>query len=74
MKVIKFFIDRETKKAFNVGDDFAHENAERIAFLVEKGYLKGDAAPAAEKSDEKPKEKKTAKTAAGKTSRAKKKG
>lgn len=73
MKVIKFFIDRETKKAFNVGDDFAHENAERIAFLVEKGYLKDEAA-AAEKSDEKPKEKKTAKTAAGKTSRAKKKG
>ncbi|UPO88332.1 hypothetical protein [Niallia sp. Man26] len=43
--VIKKFRDKETKKVFNPGDLYEHNNAERVTFLVEKGYLEGAKEP-----------------------------
>lgn len=33
------------KKRYDVGDSYSHENKERIAFLVERGFIK-EATPA----------------------------
>lgn len=38
-KVIKNFRDKDTEKVFNQGDSYSHDNDERIAFLIEKGFL-----------------------------------
>jgi hypothetical protein len=38
-KVIKRFQDKESKKIHNVGDLYEHESADRVAFLVKKGFL-----------------------------------
>jgi hypothetical protein len=40
--VIKKFRDKETKKIFNPGDLYEHEDAKRITFLVEQGYLEDE--------------------------------
>lgn len=33
------FIDKETKQEYKKGDSYKHKDAERVAFLVEKGFL-----------------------------------
>jgi hypothetical protein len=38
-KVVKRFQDKESKDVYNVGDLFEHASAERVAFLVEHGFL-----------------------------------
>ena len=38
-KVIKNFRDKDTEKIFNQGDSYSHESDERIAFLIEEGFL-----------------------------------
>jgi hypothetical protein len=38
-KVIKRFQDKESNEIHNVGDLYEHESAQRVAFLVEKGFL-----------------------------------
>lgn len=40
-KVIKTFRDKSTKKTYKKGSSYSHENEERIAFLIGKGYLEG---------------------------------
>lgn len=74
MIVTKFFIDRESKKAYNVGDNFTHDNAERLKFLVSKGYLKADEEKPVEDKTEAEKPVKTRKTAKTGTRGRKKKG
>ena len=51
-KVIKRFKDKYTKKVFKEGDSYSHKDDERIAFLIDKGYIKE------EKKKESPKKKK----------------
>ncbi len=38
-KVIKKFRDKLTKKTYQKGDSYSHDSEDRIAFLVEKGFL-----------------------------------
>ncbi|WLR53556.1 hypothetical protein LC048_13590 [Mesobacillus subterraneus] len=38
-KVIKRFQDKETKEVYFRGDLYENDNSDRVAFLVEKGYL-----------------------------------
>jgi hypothetical protein len=40
-KVLKRFRDKESKKIYDKGDLYEHDNAERVAFLVESGFLEG---------------------------------
>lgn len=37
--VKKRFKDKETKNIYNTGDPYGNENPERIAFLVDQGFL-----------------------------------
>jgi hypothetical protein len=41
-KVINNFRDKESKKIYRKGDSYTHNDAERIAFLVDKGFLEKD--------------------------------
>jgi len=38
-KVITSFRDKESKKVYKKGDSYTHENANRIAFLMDEGFL-----------------------------------
>jgi hypothetical protein len=38
-KVIKNFHDKHDKELYKKGDLYEHESAERVAFLVDKGFL-----------------------------------
>ncbi len=40
-KVIRPFIDKVSNNSYNEGDSYSHEDDERVAFLVEKGFLEG---------------------------------
>lgn len=40
--VLNAFIDRETKVGYSKGDMYESNDSERIAFLIEKGFLKGN--------------------------------
>lgn len=73
MKVIKYFIDRESLKGFNVGDEFTHKDPERLKFLVSRGYLQADDKKPAEDKTEAEKPVKTTKTAKTGTTRGRKK-
>lgn len=76
MKVVKAFIDRDTLKRFNPGDNYPSDNPERIDHLVKRGYLKETAAKgSAEKTRPKETAEKTAqpKKTTAKTARSKKK-
>lgn len=42
-KVKSSFEDKFTHKVFRVGDLYEHNDAERVAFLVGKGYLEKEA-------------------------------
>ncbi|MEG7934981.1 hypothetical protein J0817_19820 [Bacillus mobilis] len=37
--VLKAFIDKETQIGFSQGDTYESNDSERIAFLIEKGFL-----------------------------------
>ncbi len=52
-RVIKYFIDRDSLKEFNAGDNFPCETLERANELIYKGYIERvqDDAP---KTDDKP--------------------
>jgi hypothetical protein len=55
-KVIKRFRDRYTKKIYKVGDSYSHENNERVASLIERGFLEEKSKkPPEEENDEFPK-------------------
>jgi hypothetical protein len=45
MKVIKRFQDKFTKKVHAIGDSYEHKDADRVAFLVEKGFLQEGEGP-----------------------------
>ncbi|NAP00446.1 hypothetical protein FRY77_31170 [Halomonas sp. MG34] len=52
VKVLKAFRDKtdkpgkgKKKKVYRKGDTYQHEDADRIAFLVEKGYLEENKQP-----------------------------
>ncbi|MFJ7831795.1 hypothetical protein ACIQXU_16415 [Peribacillus sp. NPDC097284] len=38
-KVKNKFRDKDTEKVFNQGDLYTHEDAERVTFLVEQGFI-----------------------------------
>jgi len=40
-KVKSSFQDKETSKVYKNGDLYQHTSADRVAFLVEKGFLEG---------------------------------
>jgi len=40
-KVISTFRDKFTKKLYEKGGSYNHEDEKRIAFLIEKGFLEG---------------------------------
>lgn len=42
-KVIESFIDKETGNGFNAGSTFSTEDVGRASFLIQKGFLKGEA-------------------------------
>lgn len=44
MKVIKPFIDKNTREGFEKGSEYQSENPKRIKELQEKGYLETDKA------------------------------
>lgn len=62
--VIKPFIDKNTKKGFSVGNVYESDDLDRIAFLVEKGFLKAQEIQIKQET-EKPKPKRTRKKKAG---------
>lgn len=40
-KVIRAFFDKtDNLKPYSIGDSYSHEDEKRIAFLIERGYLK----------------------------------
>jgi len=39
--VIKSFIDKETGKGYNAGSTYESDDSERVAFLIDAGFLKG---------------------------------
>lgn len=40
VKVLQRFADKtDNKKIYNKGDSYTHEDAERVAFLIKKGFL-----------------------------------
>lgn len=52
-KVLKSFRDKTDKsKLYKKGDTYTHEDANRVAFLVEKGYLEKSKQPPEENEDE----------------------
>lgn len=70
-RVIKFFIDRDTLKAFSVGDKYPCADLERAAQLIHRGYIiREEASQVEEDPQDKPEPKKKttakAKTAAKK--------
>lgn len=69
IKVIQAFIDRDTLERFNPGDNYPSDNPERVDQLIERGYLTAAKEPT--KAD--PKETKTAKKPAAKSTRSRKK-
>lgn len=57
-KVLKAFVDKDSKKEFSSGSIYPSSDIERIRFLQEKGFLEKDAEPeetelAGEKEQEK---------------------
>ena len=38
-KVLKSFTDKESKELYKKGDSYENSNSERIAFLIEKGFI-----------------------------------
>ncbi len=38
-RVIKYFIDRDTLKEYNAGDNFPCDSTERASELIYKGYI-----------------------------------
>jgi hypothetical protein len=43
-KVIKPFFDKtDNNKPYTVGDTYKHKDAKRIAFLIEQGFIDGEA-------------------------------
>ena len=52
-RVIKAFIDKETGKGYNEGSTFTSDDVERVTFLINKGYLLGEASTKKEEIDEK---------------------
>lgn len=63
-RVIKFFIDRDTLKAFSVGDKYPCADLERAAQLIHRGYIKREEASQVEEDPQdkpEPKKKTTAK-------------
>ena len=69
IKVIQAFIDRDTLERFNPGDKYPSDNPERVNQLIERGYLTA----AKEPTKAEPKETKTAKKPATKSTRSRKK-
>ncbi|QNG60386.1 hypothetical protein H4O14_02340 [Bacillus sp. PAMC26568] len=47
-KVIKKFHDKDRDEVYNKGDLYVHEDAERIAFLIEKNLLNDTEEPKGE--------------------------
>ncbi len=41
-KVIHRFRDKNSYQFYDKGDSYSHEDEERIAFLIEEGFLEGD--------------------------------
>lgn len=67
-RVIKFFIDRDTLKAFSVGDKYPCADLERAAQLIHRGYIKREEASQVEEDpQDKPEPKKKTTTAKAKT-------
>lgn len=71
-RVIKFFIDRDTLKAFSVGDKYPCADLERAAQLIHRGYIKREEASQVEEDPkdepkDKPEPKKKTTTAKAKT-------
>ena len=69
-RVIKFFIDRDTLKAFSAGDSYPCADLERAAQLIHRGYIKREEASQEDPKDEpkdKPEPKKKTTTAKAKT-------
>ena len=56
-RVIKFFIDRDTLKAFSVGDKYPCADLERAAQLIHRGYIKREEASQEEDPKDEPKDK-----------------
>lgn len=52
-KIKTTFRDKITKKLHKKGDTYKHENVERVAFLVEKGFLEEVKAETPKKKDKK---------------------
>lgn len=38
-KVLKSFIDKNTRIGYNKGNTFSSDDAERVSFLYEKGFI-----------------------------------
>ena len=67
-RVIKFFIDRDSLKAFSVGDKYPCADLERAAQLIHRGYIKREEASQVEDDpQDKPEPKKKTTTAKAKT-------
>lgn len=56
-RVIKFFIDRDTLKAFSVGDTYPCADLERAAQLIHRGYIVREEASQEEDPKDEPKDK-----------------
>ena len=74
-RVIKFFIDRDSLKAFNAGDSFPCDDVERAAQLIHRGYImreepKEEPKEEPVKEPEKPKKATTTAKAKGTTKKA----
>jgi hypothetical protein len=39
MKVLKAFVDKDTRKGYNKGDTFVSKDSERVSYLAELGYI-----------------------------------
>lgn len=66
-RVIKFFIDRDTLKAFSVGDKYPCADLERAAQLIHRGYIKREEASQVEEDPQDKPEPKNKTTAKAKT-------
>lgn len=56
-KVLKAFIDKETKQPYSEGGTYESNDSKRVAFLVEKGFLAKVEIAELEVKVEKPKKK-----------------